>query len=195
VALSLVFLALLPQFHSRFCDRDAHHTSGTAGIRTIDFCNFSYPGIKRSRKTIGWPDPEFRLKEGVRPSEDKFGSGLITLEAIDYADVTRDGQEDALITLIWHSGGTMQVGMVYVWSMKDSKPVALWDFAGGDRGYGGLRRVYETGGDLALEVYDPDAAAGNCCSRRIIRKRFRWNGSKFVQQGKTETIPNPDYQD
>ena len=193
MALSLLFLVLLPQFHSRFCD--ARHTSGTGGIRAVDFCNFAYPGIKTPRKSIGWPDPEFWLKEGVRQPEDKFGSGLITLETIQYADVTGDGQEDALITLVWHSGGTMQVGMVYVWSIKDSKPVALWDFAGGDRGYGGLRRVYEKGGDLVLEVYDPDAVAGNCCSRRFIRTRFRWNGYKFLQQGKNEVLPNPDYQE
>jgi hypothetical protein len=190
--LPLLLLGLLPQFHSPFCED--HRTRGTDGIRAVDFCNFSYPGIKSGqRKRMGWPNPRIRLKDGVRPPEDEFGSGLITLEQIQYADVTRDGQDDAMVTMVWHSGGTMQIGMVYVWTMHGSVPAVLWDFAGGDRGFGGLRRVYAKDGDLILELYDPDAAAGNCCSRRIIRKRFRWNGSRFVQWGKSQVAPNPDY--
>jgi hypothetical protein len=193
VTLPVLLLILLPQFHSPFCE--GHHATGKDEIHTVDFCNYSYPGVKRGPKKVGWPYPVIRLKDGIRPPEDESGGGLITLEEIRYADVTHDGQDEALVTMVWHSGGTMQKGMVYVLGMKNAKPVVLWDFVGGDRGFGGLHRVYGKNGDLVLEVHDPDAAVGNCCSRRIIRKRLRWNGSRFVQQGKSQSLPDPDYKE
>jgi hypothetical protein len=194
MTLPVLLLALLPQFHSPFCE--AQRNKATGGIQAVDFCNFSYPGIQSSRrKKTAWPNPQIRLKDGVRLPQDESGGGLITLEQIQYADVTHDSKDEALITMVWHSGGTMQLGMVYVWGMKGTTPIVLWDFVAGDRGFGGLRRVYGSGGDLMLEIYDPDAAAGNCCSRRIIRKRLRWNGTTFVQQGKSQVLPNPDYKE
>ena len=188
-----LLLLLLPQYHSDFCD--AHHVSGQDGIRAVDFCNLSYPSIGPKRKKIGWPDSIVSLKNGVLQPTDEDGNRLMTLEDVQYTDVTHDGREDALVTIIWHSGGTMQKSLVYVWSMKNSKPVVLWDFASGDRGYGGLHRVYGKDGDLILEVNDPDASVGNCCSRRFIRRRFRWNGSAFMPQGKIQVLPNPDYKE
>lgn len=188
MTLPVLLLILLPQFHSSFCD--APRSVGTSRIRAVDFCNFSYPSIK-TEQDVGGPSP-IRLKNGVHPP-DKDGSGLIALDDIQYANLTRDGHEEALVTMTWYSGDTMHLSRVYVFGMKDSKPVVLWDFVGGDRGYGGLHRVYGKDGDLWLEIHDPDAAEGNCCSRRIIRTRFRWNGSTFVQQGKRQVLPNPDY--
>jgi len=165
------------------------------GIRSVDFCELSYPSIGPKRKKLERPDSVVSLKNGVRQPEGEDGSGLITLEEIQYTDVTHDGREDALVTMVWHSGGTMQKSLVYVWSMKNSKPAVLWVFASGDRGFGGLHRVYGKDGDLILEVNDPDASVGNCCSRSFIRKRFRWDGSRFVQQGKRQVLPNPDYKE
>jgi hypothetical protein len=193
VLLPLLLLFLVPQYHSDFCD--AHRMRSHTGIRSVDFCELSYPSIGSKRKDLGRPDSVVSLKNGVRQPEGEDGSGLITLEEIQYTDVTHDGREDALVTMVWHSGGTMQKSLVYVWSMKNSKPVVLWDFASGDRGFGGLHRVYGKDGDLILEVNDPDASVGNCCSRRFIRKRFRWDGSRFVKQGKRQVLPNPDYKE
>lgn len=138
---------------------------------------------------------DFILSSGMGRESGQDEGPLITLDEIEYVDVTRDGREDAIVTLTWHSGGTMQLGMVYIWSMKGSTPVLRWGFFAGDRGLGGLHRVYGRGDDLILEIHDPDAAAGNCCSRRIIRTRYHWNGSKFVPRGKPTVLPNPEYKD
>ena len=188
--LPVFLLILLPQFHSPFCE--AHRSLRKDGIRAVDLCNFSYPSIK-TEEEVG-PEGSIQLRNGVQlPDED--GSGLIELEEIQYADVTHDGRPEAVVTMFWHSGGTMQLGMVYVVGMKGRDPVVLWDFIGGDRGFGGLHRAYGKDGDLWIEVLDPDAAQGNCCSSRILRTRYRWNGATFVQQGKGESLPNPDYKE
>jgi len=193
VAISAIFAVfLLSGFSSRYCD--THHLSGSAGIRSVDFCNFLYPGVKSEHKRFGWPNTSFRLEKGVHEPENPDGGGLITLEKVQYADITHNGQEGAVTTMIWHSGGTMQLGIVYVWSFRNGTPVMLWNFVGGDRGLGGLRRAYAEQGDLFLEVYDSNAAEGNCCSRRIVRTHYRWNGSTFVQTGKRQTLANPDYE-
>ena len=190
MTLPVLLLVLLPQFHSPFCE--AHHRIGKNGIRAVDFCNFSYPSIK-TEEDVG-PQGPIRLKRGVHPP-DADGSDLITLEEIQYADVTHDGRQEAVVTMFWHSGGTMQLGMVYVLGMKGEEPVVLWDFIGGDRGFGGLHRAYGKDGDLWLEILDPDATQGNCCSSQIIRTRLRWNGSTFVPQGNRQILPNPDYKE
>lgn len=191
MTLPVLLLLLLPQFHSPFCE--AHDSIGRKGIRAVDFCNFSYPTVK-TKEDVGLPSPMIRLRDGVRPP-DEDGGGLVILDQIQYAAVTRDGHQQALVTMTWFSGGTMHLGMVYVFGMKGSKPVVLWNFIGGDRGFGGLHRVYGKDADLWLEVLDPEAAEGNCCSRRIIRTRYRWNGSTFVQQGKSQVLPNPEYKE
>lgn len=192
---TILFFALLSGYHSSYCD--SRHPAKTNRIRAVDFCNFEYPGVKFPYDGDEEPIPDFKLERGVRPPEadDPSKGGLIILEEITYGDVTRDGREEALVTMTWFSGGTMHLGLVYVWSLKGSAPSPLWRFVGGDRGFGGLRRAYADSGDLLLEVYDPDAAVGNCCSRRIIRTRYRWDGAKFVPQGKPKKLPNPDFKD
>ena len=187
----ILFFALVAGYHSQYCDK--HPGAKGEGVRAVDFCNFTYPGVKSSRHKRLWPEPSFKLKKGVHPPESQDGGGLILLEEVQYGDVTRDGHENAVTTLIWFSGGTMHLGLVYVWSLKGPAPSLLWNFVGGDRGFGGLRRAYADSGDLLLEIYDPNAAVGNCCSRRIIRTRYRWDGKKFVAHGKPKTLPNPDY--
>lgn len=201
---AILFFAFLSGYHSQYCD--AHPRAKGEGARAVDFCNFEYPGIKFPNfeyPRVKSPYDEdatripahFKLAKGVREPGKNHEGELMTLEEIKYADVTRDGREEAIVTLLWQSGGTMQLDMVYIWSLKGRGPALLRSFATGDRGDGGLHDIYGKDGDLVVELNDPESMMGNCCSRKFIRTRYRWDGAKFVPQGKPETLPNPDYKD
>jgi hypothetical protein len=196
MAMELVlFFALVPGFHSPFCDSHRPPTSG--GIKAVDFCNFEYPEAKPISNGSELPMSFLsgcKLHKGKRPPEgEEDGNGLVTLETIRYDRATQDGQREALVTLIWHSGGTMQLALVYSWIWKSGKSALLGSFVAGDRGFAGLRGVYGKGGDLVVELDDPDAAQASCCSGQIIRMRYPWDGNRLVPRGAREVLPHPAY--
>jgi hypothetical protein len=194
-ASAILFFALLSGYHSQYCD--SHPQTKGKGVRAIDFCNFEFPGVKLPYDDPGEEriPPHFKLAKGVREPGQSHKGELITLEEIKYVDVTRDGREEAIVTLLWHSGGTMELGLIYVWSLKDPAPALLWSFSTGDRADGGLHEIYGKDGNLVLELNDPESAIGLCCARRFIRTRYRWDDAKFVPQGKPQKLPNPDFKD
>ena len=160
-----------------------------------DFCNFTYPGIRNPRtgKRM-WPATHFTLTRGAwQEADDEPYARTVTLENIERADLTGAGRKSAITTLRWHSGGSMQKGLVYIWGPEAEKPKLLWSFAAGDRSDGGLHNVYGKNGDLIVELNDLKAAIGACCSRRFIRTRYHWNGSRFEPVGKSITLPNHEY--
>jgi hypothetical protein len=189
---SLFIFALLSTGPSSVC---GDHATSSNPAKAVDFCNFTYPAIRnpRSGKRV-WPAPHFRLVNGDwHEVPDESGFPAVTLESVEHSSFTGLRSEGVITTLRWHSGGSMQKGLVYVWSLDAEKPRLLWSFAAGDRAYGGLHNVYGKSGDLVVELDDPSAAIGNCCSKRFIRKRYRWNGSRFELAGKPETLPNHEY--
>lgn len=189
---SLFVFALLSTDPSPYCQA---HPSKHVGAKAVDFCNFTYPAIKNPRngKRV-WPAPRFTLTRGAwwKAVDEEYAPG-VTLENIELADLTGAGHMSTITTLRWHSGGSMQKGLVYIWSLDAEQPRLLWSFAAGDRADGGLHDVYGKNGNLVVELNDPEAAMGTCCSRRFIRKRYHWNGSKFELIGKPKTIPNHEY--
>ena len=189
---SLFIFALLSTGPSPYCQE---HPAKSEKAKSVDFCNFTYPGFRNPRtgKRV-WPAPHFTLTRGAwQEADDEPDGRTVTLENVERADLTGEGLESAITTLRWHSGGSMQKGLVYVWGPGAVKPKLLWSFAAGDRSDGGLHNVYSKNGDLIVELNDPGAAMGACCSRRFIRKRYHWNGNRFELAGKPETLPNHEY--
>ena len=189
---SLFIFALLSTGQSPYCQA---HPAKRETAKVVDFCNFSYPGIRnlRTGKRV-WPAQHFTLTRGAwQEAGDEPYARTVTLENIEHADLTGAGRKSAITTLRWHSGGSLQKGLVYIWGSEAEKPTLLWSFAAGDRSDGGLHNVYSKNGDLFVELNDPDAAIGSCCSRRFIRKRYHWNGGRFELVGKPVTVPNHEY--
>jgi hypothetical protein len=170
-------------------------------IRTVDFRNHVYPIIE-----LG-PDatPAFRkltLEEGgglVRlingmATVERSDSDLLhyRLRTIELADVTGDGQEEAIVVLNVKSSGTQSWGYLYVYSSVEGKLVLLGTFLTGDRADGGLHRVFELQSNLMIQVYTTENAHGDCCPTEARTYMYRWNGATFVQVGRAQRIALPD---
>ncbi len=169
--------------------------TAVVGIRSVDFKNFSYPWINPS----GWPDHlqwmSLRLKKHVRLINGKWDerdesekgtafSGL-TLEGVQYAKLSGENGEDAIIILRYDSGGTQYHYWVYVYGFSGGIPKLMGFFHAGDRATNGLDQVFARDGVLNVRLFDPKYEEGDCCSSGRLDYRFRWNGQGF------ELIGNP----
>jgi hypothetical protein len=163
-------------------------------IRQVDFKNFSYPWTHSFRwpSKLVWLDMSKEkhvwLVNGRRLHDSGNGitfSGL-TLEEVQFADVTGDGQTDAVVVLRYDTGGTQYSNYVYIYSFAGGKPKLLACFHSGDRAASGLYRVYEQKGKLVVELFDPEKSTGDCCSSGFIRTRYQWHNTKFVAVGAQE---------
>ena len=165
-------------------------------IRQVDFKNFTYPWSHYS----GWPHQlewldishsgQIQLANGKWRDTEEGGndrpfSGL-TLEAVQFADVTGDDRTDAIVVLRFDTGGTQYSHYVFIYTFVAGDPKLLACFHSGDRAASGLYRVYGQNGNLVVEVFDPKKSSGDCCSTGFIRTRYRWQSGKFVRSGAQE---------
>jgi len=175
-------------------------------IRSVDFRNFSYPEteglhIPHTRKR------SFKLKDGKLPeTRDKQGfvDGMgVYLSRVSYGDITGDHQEEAIVVLSIHTGGSAMPNCVYVYAWDQRRPKLLWAFDTGDRADGGLRRVRAENGYLLVELYgnrrilgkdlyaEDKTNRGACCPTFFTRARYKWTGNAFRLASKPKVLPNP----
>ena len=109
-----------------------------------------------------------------------------TLESVEFADVTGDGKEDAIVVLLYRTGGTQTTHYVYIYSFADGKPKLLAYSHTGSRADSGLYKVYGERGKLVFELSDPKKSMGDCCSSGFIRTRYRWHDGRFEAFGAHE---------
>lgn len=165
-----------------------------SSINEVDFKNFTYP-VETGKDT-------FTLKNGETP----FGEGkdvLFALENIEFADLTDDGADEAIIKMLSEYGRTA-TGLMYVYTLENRKPKILWSAAAGFNAKGGLKRLYSDNGALAVELfgknrfiestnkfeYSDEATASKNSYRptAFTKFRFEWNGEKFVLEGDPELL-------
>ncbi|MDQ6653157.1 MAG: hypothetical protein M3Y84_10485, partial [Acidobacteriota bacterium] len=124
----------------------------------------------------------------------------VALVSLAYGDVTGEGSEEAMVVLFENVKGSAIPYYVYVYALERRKPKALWSFETGDRGDGGLRKVYAENGGLVVELYGKNTGigdiankeeAGACCPKSFTRIRYQWRRQKFRQKGSREVLPNP----
>src|SRR6185295_6321021 len=73
-------------------------------IRSVDFSHFRYPGSKGLFPTSEYETQSFRVNKGkAKETPQQYG---MTLEEVTYGDVTGDGLEEALITLLVETDGS-----------------------------------------------------------------------------------------
>ena len=199
VALSITFLLVV--FGNLVGqDRRDEILSDYPIIKTGVFANRSYPAAPiMANSASGDRRKTFRLINGVfKPGFDNKGFIERTgahLTKVEYTDVTGDGKKEAIAFILpLHPGNAVWYG-IYVFSMDSGRPTkVLWAFATGDRGVGGLKKVYGRKGNLVVELWGwgsgPDnpptthweAQAG---SSWFTRREYRWNGKRFNQRGRT----------
>src|SRR5712692_5706548 len=173
--------------------------SPSSSIRKVDFKNFTYPWYPS-----GYPAPHGERKITLRDGEmkvdavkniDRLRAGLPN---VSYADLTGDGKEEAIVTVVTNFDPNGSVACIFVYTLRSDEPKLLWSHETGDRANGGLRSLRVEGFDLVVEQYDIkfDWAKGSyeegtalCCPKRFIRSHYRWDGEHF-EKSKSETLPN-----
>jgi hypothetical protein len=152
-------------------------------IRKVDFKNFTY--------VIGDLSDENKMKVTVKNGEffrDKEDDKLyFSVQSIEYGDINGDGQDEAIVTTAYNSGGTGTFSDGFVFTLKNGKPVVLTGFEGGDRADGGLVSAKVSDGILIVERNSPGEFGGSCCPQVIETTRYKWNGKRLAQVGKTES--------
>lgn len=163
-----------------------------ADIRTIDFKNFSFPWTPPS----DWPDhlqwmslklkPHVELVNGRWDERNKARgeqfSGL-TLEGVQFAKLSDEEREDAIVVLRYDSGGTQYHYWVYIYTDLKGTPKLLGILHTGDRAYHGLYQIFEKDRTLNVRLFDPKFREGDCYSSGYLTYQFRWNGKGFEATG------------
>lgn len=171
-------------------------------IRKIDFENFTYP------EPFDWDKPlnrknSFKLKnrEYVEKPLSKGWHFIIRGPQAAFADLTDDGNEEAILILYPDHQGTAIYYYVYFYTLIKGKPEPIWAFESGDRADGGLKEIRVENGELVIELEgknkyiggdlyaEDETSSGACCPTMYTRARYKWNGKRFVMQGKPESFP------
>ena len=196
VAVLIMGMALMPLIAQ---------ASSTRSIRDVDFRNFSYPELptgKCSMSRVRVQNGEYGSVKNFSPRRiPKEGCWAVSVGEIEYGDVTGDGREEAMVVLYAEAGGTEGANDVFIYTLKNGKPVLLWKFATGDRADGGLRKIYAESGGLVIELagknkiigsdlYTPDGTlTGACCPTMFTRTKYRWIRGRFRRIGAVEVLP------
>jgi hypothetical protein len=157
-------------------------------IRLVDFNNVAFPhypvyvGDRGKKKYV-------TLKPG------DGGPALL-----NYADVTGDGFDEAIMLLGIENRGSAITEIIYIFTLDNGRPKLLWSFETGDRADGGFRNAYSDHGELVIELFGKDRIIGSnlyrgeeglCCPSSFTRTRYKWDGNQFRLTGTPEVLPNP----
>lgn len=110
---------------------------------------------------------------------------MLRVRSVTYGDLLGRGDEEAVISLNYSTGGTANWDYLYVYRDGRDYPVLLARMETGSRGAGGLLRVVIEHGLLVVDFADKDRMMGECCSAGYIRVRYRWRQGEFVEVGRT----------
>ena len=95
--------------------------------------------------------------------------------------------------------------IIYFYTLQNNKPKLLWSFGTGDRADGGLKKIYVENGELIVELFGENKFVdgkweshipkekfrGACCPSLYTETHFKWNGKKFIVEGKPAIFDIP----
>lgn len=116
----------------------------------------------------------------VRALLSRLGGGSIAEKEIEYADLTGDGREEAIVPIT--SGGTMGNIAYAVLGPENGGAVLLLTRTLGPRDPGGLMLAVE-GGKLVEYVGEYGPEDPFCCPSILRKTTFRWDGARFQAEG------------
>jgi hypothetical protein len=165
-------------------------------IRQIDFKNFTYAwDDSRTGVPEEWawmttpPQSRVGVSKGIHHFYEQAGYGpresapVLRVYDVTYGDLLGDGDEEAVVSLNYSTGGTANWDYVYVYRLKGVQPTLMARMETGSRGYGGLIKASVQKGQLVLDFTDKERAVGDCCSEGYTRVQYRWRGRSFVEVG------------
>jgi hypothetical protein len=166
-------------------------TAAERGTHGVDFRNFEYPWIEELGVPSNWEwryvaaGSHVRLKNGwlTLDPADPPHSAYLHFGSVTFGDLDGDRQDEAVVDLLYGSGGTANWHYLYVFKATNGTVVPIGILKSGSRAYGGLADVRISKGLLILDFADEDRREGDCCSRGIIRVRYRLQGKRFLETG------------
>jgi hypothetical protein len=165
-----------------------------ASIRQVDFKNFTYPisGSLLKHDRLVWldvPQNGHATKKAIQlfNGVDSAGSPGFTLQSVLFADVTGNGEEEAIVVLRYDASETQKTHYVYIYSFADGQPTLLAYCHTGEGGRAGLEKIYGGRGELVLDLLDPKQMSDDCCSAGYVRVRYQWRKGRFEEVGTPES--------
>ena len=140
------------------------------GIRSVDFRNFTY----YSESIGGY----VTLRHGFFSQKDVIGEGAstVSLESVQYAALTGDGSQQAVVVILTHLTGSMPTAVdcyVFEYSGATARPIFhQWQE--------GPAVACVQGRALRIVAASWDRRDAHCCPSFTETKRYRWIGGEFV---------------
>jgi hypothetical protein len=154
---------------------------GPTGVRAIDWQNRSYLVETLGELAVVRGHAEFALGDDGRLTTTGEPTGAYDVQPALFADVNRDGVEDAIISSVLSTGGTGHFSDVRIYSLHGDRVYELTAIPGGDRGDGGIRHVAV---DVRAVIIDRNVLAegdGVCCASKAQRERWVWRGGGLIE--------------
>lgn len=147
----------------------------------VDFKNFTFafpPGSDYEwLNGIAVTDGEF-----LRDDQDDYLWLRIVNEV--RVDVDRDGVDEAVVQLLYNTGGTGQFSDLIAYDLVGNGATPIGSGGGGDRADGGIDRIYVKDGLLHVRKYaDPQGA---CCAGAIQDQVMVLNKGIFQTEGQIQ---------
>lgn len=113
----------------------------------------------------------------------QLGGGELDRQAVLYADLTKDGREEAIVPI--HSGGTLgNLGYV-VLTLRSGSPTAILTATRDRNSIGGVAMYLEDGKlRKSIGKYGPEDP--RCCPSALIKTTYYWDGSNLQVEGEEE---------
>jgi hypothetical protein len=182
--------------------KDSDNKDKGRAFAAVDFKNFSYPTRLKGKVT---------LKDGTRIYESAGGGGdTFELRDVNYADITGDGKEEAIVHLLLVScGGSCDGGshLFYFYSAGQKNPALLSRMETGSAAYDGcaLKSFVLRQQKLELELFrscrvsgltfqslkDNKGQGGKFEAHSFTRFFFQFAGVRFVLKN-MEVLPFPE---
>jgi hypothetical protein len=151
-------------------------------IRNIDFKNFTYHPhcAGEETETITVKHGEFSQEKHMQDYVDRL---YFSVFAVEYGDVDADRAEEAIVLTVCNTGGTGNFSEGFIYKLRNGKPQAISNLAGGDRAYGGLVSATVKDGLLVVERNDPGENGASCCPEFIETQKYKMTNGKLVEVG------------
>ena len=143
------------------------------GIRAVDFRNFTF-----STSCIE-DGARLTVTNGVFERTAEDDPLYFEVRSVVFGDLTRDGEDEAVVETLCNTGGTGQFADGTIFTMRGGKPVSIGTLGMGDRADGGIHSIRIDAGVLVVDRYGQENS-GACCPEYIETERFRYDGKGLV---------------
>lgn len=154
-------------------------------IHKVDFKNFTYEiGVEGEDKI------KATVKNGeyMRQTKDRDDDLYFEVSGVEYGDLTGDGRDEAVVRILYNTGGSGNFTSGLVYTLKNGKPVVLAELEVGDRGFGGIVSAKVVGNLLVVERNDAGENGAACCPEFIVTTRYKLNGSELAEVGESTRL-------